>query len=155
MVDSELDRSILMNSMDFLYSLKNSFTSSSPPPSPPPSSPAASAAFLDRPNSMPNAVLPMMSMAMHSESWQKGMQSWSGHPAMLSTRASTYDCIVGMSPASLAGWYSGITMFLIDDHVESLTPPKYFRQRNQAFAFSDSTGILGTGKQSFYFFIFF
>uniref|UniRef100_A0A0A9G2G0 Uncharacterized protein n=1 Tax=Arundo donax TaxID=35708 RepID=A0A0A9G2G0_ARUDO len=88
MVDSELDRSILMNSMDRLYSFRNSLTSSSPSPSVSPL-PPPSVAFFDRPNSMPKAVLPMMSMAIRSESWQKGMQSWSEQPAMLATSAST------------------------------------------------------------------
>lgn len=80
MVDSELDRSILMNSMDLLYSSRNPLTSSPP---------SAAATFLQRPKSMPKAVLPMMSMAMRSESWQKGTQSWSGQAATLSTSAST------------------------------------------------------------------
>lgn len=82
MVDSELDRSILMNSMDFLYSSSSSLTPSSPP------SPC-SALLRVRPNSTPKAVLPMMSMAMRRESWQKGTQSWSGQAATPSARAST------------------------------------------------------------------
>lgn len=110
MVDSELVRSILTNSTDRLYSLRNSLTSPSPslplPPPPPGDSlllPVPTA-FLDRPNSMPKAVLPMMSMAIRSESWQKGMQSWSRQAAMFAASVSTYDCITGMSPASRAGW---------------------------------------------------
>jgi hypothetical protein len=115
-----------MNSMDRLYSFRNSLTSSSDPSPPSVSLPLLSAAFFDRPNSIPKAVLPMISMAIRSESWQKGMQSWSGHPAMLSASASTYDCIVGMSPASRAGWYRGTTMFLIADHVESLASRAHY-----------------------------